>query len=144
MKSYFNSYFSLIPLCSSLWRSPVGNRQSGFLCVVFLHFSYKQSDIQLLLVMLIAEAFLRQLGIINCIFLQIVFPSIDEVCLVKNGNSDSVAGLPATNKSNPVLKAAKKKTNGPAIGNYRCYCTGYVVELVGGDFIRSTLIFLSI
>lgn len=94
--------------------------------------------------MLIAEAFLRQLGIINCIFLQIVFPSIHEVCLVKNGNSDSVAGLPATNKSNPVLKAATKKTNGPAIGNYRCYCTGYVVELVGGDFIRSTLIFLSI
>ena len=46
---------------------------------------------------------------------EIVFPSIHEVCLVKNGNSDSVAGLPATNKSNPVLKAAKKKTNGPAI-----------------------------
>ncbi|TMW85759.1 hypothetical protein EJD97_022568 [Solanum chilense] len=46
---------------------------------------------------------------------EIAFPSIHEVCLVKNGNSDSVAGLPATNKSNPVLKAAEKKTNGPAI-----------------------------
>ncbi|XP_049382730.1 coilin-like isoform X3 [Solanum stenotomum] len=55
---------------------------------------------------------------------EIALPSIHEVRLVKNGNSDSVAGLsaqpsegPATNKSNPVLNAVEKKTNGPAIEN---------------------------
>ncbi|KAG5621561.1 hypothetical protein H5410_006779 [Solanum commersonii] len=47
---------------------------------------------------------------------EIAFPSIHEVSLVKNGNSDSVGGLPATNKSNPVLNVVEKKTNGPAIG----------------------------
>lgn len=83
--------------------------------------------------------------------MQITFPSVLEVRLVKNGTSDSVAGLSgepsegtATNKSNPMLNAAVKKTNGPAIGNYHCYCTGYVVELVGGDFTRSKLLFLSV
>uniref|UniRef100_M1CCU0 Coilin N-terminal domain-containing protein n=1 Tax=Solanum tuberosum TaxID=4113 RepID=M1CCU0_SOLTU len=48
---------------------------------------------------------------------EIAFPSIHEVSLVKNGNSDSVGGLPATNKSNPVLNAVEKKTSGPAIEN---------------------------
>ncbi|XP_055804643.1 coilin-like isoform X2 [Solanum dulcamara] len=55
---------------------------------------------------------------------EITFPSVLEVHLVKNGTSDSVAGLSgepsegtATNKSNPMLNAAVKKTNGPAIEN---------------------------
>ncbi|KAL3376481.1 hypothetical protein AABB24_003090 [Solanum stoloniferum] len=55
---------------------------------------------------------------------EITLPSIHEVRLVKNGNSDSVAGLsaqpsegPATNKSNPVINAVEKKTNCPAIEN---------------------------
>lgn len=90
---------------------------------------------QLLIIMLIAEAILQQLGIINCIFLQIDFPSVIEVGLVENGNSDSVVEFsgqpsegPATNKSDPELNASEKRTNGPGIVNYHCYYTGYVVE----------------
>ncbi|KAK4360727.1 hypothetical protein RND71_019679 [Anisodus tanguticus] len=52
------------------------------------------------------------------------FSSVLEVHVVKNGTSDSVAGLsgqpsegPATNKSNPVLNAGEEETDGPAIEN---------------------------
>ncbi|KAJ8544927.1 hypothetical protein K7X08_017510 [Anisodus acutangulus] len=65
---------------------------------------------------------LSQIEFTSCVNLYRVL-SVLEVRLVKNGTSESAAGLsgqpsegPATNESNPVLNAGEEKTDGPDIG----------------------------